>query len=89
MALERNLRGAAAVRADQIAGADRLHATRYMHGLHFYTKHYPLRVVPCTLDIPKFEERVQWHKYHERDPAILWVRALLAEIAQGFPAAPR
>lgn len=42
---------------------------------------YPLRVLPCPVDLPLFAEHVQWHKYKDRDPAITWLRALLHEAA--------
>ncbi len=46
---------------------------------------FPLRVVPCPIPIPRFFENLQWHKYQERDPAILWLRALLRETASSLP----
>jgi DNA-binding transcriptional LysR family regulator len=46
---------------------------------------FPLRVVPCPVELPVFVERLQWHKYQERDPAIVWLRGLLREVAQGLP----
>lgn len=45
----------------------------------------PLRVAPCPVDIPSFTEKLQWHKYQERDPAIVWLRALLHEVANDMP----
>lgn len=36
-----------------------------------------LRVLDCPLPIPPFFEAVQWHKYQEQDPAIIWFRELL------------
>jgi len=46
---------------------------------------FPLRVVPCPVELPVFVERLQWHKYQDRDPAIVWLRSLLREVAQGLP----
>jgi len=45
---------------------------------------HALCVVPCPVTIPRFVERLQWHKYQDRDPAILWIRSLLLEVAGGF-----
>lgn len=45
----------------------------------------PLRVLPCPVDIPAFAEKLQWHKYQERDPAIAWLRTLLREVADDMP----
>ena len=47
---------------------------------------FPLRVVPCPVEMPVFVERLQWHKYQDRDPAIVWLRALLRELAAEMPA---
>lgn len=44
-----------------------------------------LRVINCPVAISSFVERLQWHKYQERDPAILWLRALLLEVAASLP----
>lgn len=47
---------------------------------------FPLRVIKCPIEIPTFVEKLQWHKYQERDPAIAWLRLLLREAALGLPA---
>jgi DNA-binding transcriptional LysR family regulator len=52
-------------------------------------QHYPLRVLRCPVDIPAFVEKVQWHKYQERDPAIAWLRSLLREVAASLPPSSR
>ncbi|HEY2527934.1 MAG TPA: LysR family transcriptional regulator [Xanthobacteraceae bacterium] len=42
---------------------------------------WPLRVLPCPIEIPPIVESVQWHKYQERDPAILWFLGVLRSVA--------
>jgi DNA-binding transcriptional LysR family regulator len=42
---------------------------------------WPIRVLPCPFDIPPIVETVQWHKYQERDPAILWFLDELNSVA--------
>jgi LysR family transcriptional regulator, nod-box dependent transcriptional activator len=42
---------------------------------------WPIRVLRCPIDIPPIVEMVQWHKYQERDPAILWFIDLLKTVA--------
>jgi LysR family nod box-dependent transcriptional activator len=42
---------------------------------------WPIRVLPCPIDIPPIVETVQWHKYQERDPAILWFLDELKSVA--------
>jgi len=46
---------------------------------------FPLRILKCPVKIPKFMEKVQWHKYQERDPAISWLRTLLRDTAHVLP----
>jgi LysR family transcriptional regulator, nod-box dependent transcriptional activator len=42
---------------------------------------WPIRVLRCPIEIPPIVEMVQWHKYQERDPAILWFIELLKTVA--------
>lgn len=44
-----------------------------------------VRVLPCPVEIPPFAEKLQWHKYQERDPAIAWLRSLFREVADDMP----
>ncbi|MCX4161742.1 MULTISPECIES: LysR family transcriptional regulator [Paraburkholderia] len=41
-----------------------------------------LRVLPCPYPIPKLVEVVQYNKFQERDPALMWFRQLMREVAQ-------
>ncbi|HWK61580.1 MAG TPA: LysR family transcriptional regulator [Eoetvoesiella sp.] len=50
------------------------------------TSRFPLKLLPCPVEVPSFSENLQWHKFQERDPAIAWLRSLLLETAQGLPA---
>jgi DNA-binding transcriptional LysR family regulator len=56
---------------------------------HQMAKRLPLRVMPCPIKIRAFAENVQWHKYQELDPAIVWLRSLLHDAADGLPAVTR
>jgi len=42
-----------------------------------------LRVLPCPYPIPKLAEVVQYNKFQERDPALVWFRQLMQEVAKG------
>jgi DNA-binding transcriptional LysR family regulator len=53
---------------------------------HRMAARLPLRVMPCPVEMRQFVENVQWHKYQDRDPAIVWLRALVGEVAVGLPA---
>jgi LysR family nod box-dependent transcriptional activator len=46
------------------------------------TLHFPVDVLTCPIRIPKFTEQIHWHKYQERDPALVWLRGLIHEVAQ-------
>ena len=50
---------------------------------------WPIRVLRCPIDIPPIVETVQWHKYQERDPAILWFIDLLRIVAAELSGKPR
>jgi DNA-binding transcriptional LysR family regulator len=43
--------------------------------------HYPVKLVPVPIPIPPLREFAQWHKYRETDPAIIWFRDILREVA--------
>jgi LysR family nod box-dependent transcriptional activator len=49
------------------------------------SQRFPLRILQCPIELPAFAEKVQWHKYQERDPAISWLRALFRETARLLP----
>jgi len=42
---------------------------------------WPIRVLPCPIEMPPIVETVQWHKHQERDPAILWFLGVLKSVA--------
>lgn len=52
---------------------------------HQMARRFPLQVQPCPVEIPGFTEKLQWHRHQDRDPAIVWLRSLLRETAQGLP----
>jgi LysR family transcriptional regulator, nod-box dependent transcriptional activator len=51
---------------------------------HVIAQHYPVRILPCPVATPTFNETVQWHRYQERDPALSWFRNVLKEVAQSL-----
>ena len=61
-----------------VAGTD-LIATMHERLARKYAKLFPLRLIPPPMQIPTLTECVQWHKYHDFDPGILWLRRLLAQ----------
>ena len=43
--------------------------------------YYPLRLVPPPMEIPALVEKMQWHKFLDKDPAHIWFRELVARVA--------
>jgi len=73
--------------AEMLVGTTRV-ATLPTRLAHQLAGRFPVRVARCPIAIPRFTEKLQWHKYQERDPAIAWLRALLHETARNLPAIP-
>ena len=48
---------------------------------HLYVQRFPLRLLPPPLAIPATLQVMQWHAYQDSDPALVWLRQLLAEVA--------
>ena len=42
---------------------------------------WPVRVLPCPMQMPPLVELLQWHKYQENDPVLNWVRQLMRTVA--------
>jgi len=46
-----------------------------------YAKFLPLKQIPLPVDVPPMTEVLQWHKYHDKDPAYVWLREVLRDQA--------
>jgi LysR family transcriptional regulator, nod-box dependent transcriptional activator len=46
-----------------------------------YAKFLPLKLIPLPIDVPSMTEVLQWHKYHDQDPAHAWLRGVLRQEA--------
>jgi DNA-binding transcriptional LysR family regulator len=71
-----------------VVGTDRV-ATVQTRLAHKMALQWPLRVLPCPIEIPPIVETVQWHKYQERDPAILWFLGILRSVALELSTMPQ
>jgi len=50
----------------------------------FYQRFLPLRIIAPPLEIPKFEQFMQWHRSRDRDPGCVWLRSVLkSAVAEG------
>lgn len=63
-----------------VVGTDRV-ATVATRLARKYAKFLPLKLLPLPVEIPPMIEVLQWHKYHDQDPAYIWLRNLLREVA--------
>jgi DNA-binding transcriptional LysR family regulator len=42
-----------------------------------YAQFLPLKLIPLPIEVPPMTEVLQWHKYHDQDPAYIWLRGVL------------
>jgi LysR family nod box-dependent transcriptional activator len=45
-------------------------------------KAWPLEIRPTPIPFDKMEQSVQWHQFRTSDPALVWLRGMLAEAAR-------
>ncbi|MEL7937159.1 LysR family transcriptional regulator [Pseudomonas delhiensis] len=69
--------------AEFIVGTPRV-ATLFRRQAQALARRYPLRVLPAPLAFPTAPQVLQWHPQQDLDPALAWLRALLAEQAAGL-----
>ena len=50
-----------------------------------YRDGFPLRIVPSTMVMPRLVEMIQWHKYRDRDPGLIFLRDVLKSAAAASP----
>jgi len=46
-----------------------------------YAQFLPLKLIPLPIEVPPMTEVLQWHKYHDQDPAYIWLRGVLRDHA--------
>jgi DNA-binding transcriptional LysR family regulator len=72
-----------------VIGTNRI-ATMHTRLARTLARYYPIRLLPppSSLAIPKLDMCMQWNHYLDRDPAHIWLRGLLAEVARTEPCEP-
>lgn len=60
-----------------VVGTDRI-ATVATRLAKKYARFLPLRLIPLPFALPPMGEILQWHKYHDQDPAYTWLRGALS-----------
>lgn len=56
-------------------------ATLHERLAQIFVKTLPLKILTPAFDLPLLRERIQWHRNRENDPANLWLRNFLIDIA--------
>ncbi|WP_317928504.1 LysR family transcriptional regulator [Halioxenophilus sp. WMMB6] len=64
-----------------IAGTRRI-ATVYRHLAEDWVNYLPLKIVPVPVELPTIPWGLQWHKYRDLDPGVLWLREQIIAVAQ-------
>lgn len=47
----------------------------------YYAQYFPLSICPCPAPMTQFAVKLQWHRFHESDMGIQWLRRTLREAA--------
>ena len=63
-----------------LIGTQRIATMHRRLALH-YQKLMPLRLLPPPIEIPRLTECIQWHKAHDNDGGIIWLRSLIKDVA--------
>ncbi len=63
-----------------VAGTDRI-ATIATRLAKKYAELLPLKLISLPVAMPPMTEVLQWHKYHDQDPAYIWLRGALKDNA--------
>jgi LysR family transcriptional regulator, nod-box dependent transcriptional activator len=48
-------------------------------------EYLPVRLIKPAFEIPRLVEVLQWHKYRDLDPANMWLRERIVEVARAMP----
>ncbi len=64
-----------------VIGTQRI-GTMHTHLARYYAQYLPVRLLTPTFELPVLEEAMQWHRFNDNDPAMLWMRELLVATAR-------
>jgi DNA-binding transcriptional LysR family regulator len=63
-----------------VIGTNRV-ATMHTRLARVFARYFPLRLLAPPVAIPALVESMQWHKLFDKDPAHLWFRQVLRDVA--------
>jgi LysR family nod box-dependent transcriptional activator len=66
-----------------VVGTERL-ATMHARLARNYAQLLPLRIHPLPFDMPPIVEALQWNRFSDRHPALIWLRGVISEVAAGL-----
>jgi LysR family nod box-dependent transcriptional activator len=66
-----------------VVGTSRV-ATMHTRFARRFVGALPIRLVKPEFDIPPLVEMLQWHKYRDLDPGIIWLRECITDVARGM-----
>ena len=64
-----------------VVGTQRV-AIMHTHLARYYAGYLPIRLLKPEFELPVLEIAIQWNRFHDNDPAVIWVRDLLATTAK-------
>jgi LysR family nod box-dependent transcriptional activator len=70
-----------------VVGTDRL-ATVHARSAEIYARALPVRIFSLPFDVPPIPVALQWHRYNDTNPTMIWLRSLMLEFGKEFDDAP-
>jgi LysR family transcriptional regulator, nod-box dependent transcriptional activator len=70
--------------AHLVVGTSRV-ATMHTRLARQVAEYLPVRLIKPAFEIPRLVEVLQWHKYRDLDPANMWLRERIIEVARAMP----
>lgn len=66
-----------------VVGTNRV-ATVLTRAAHFYKESLPIKLFPPPIELPPLHFAAQWHKYQDKDGALLWMRGIFRQAAKNL-----
>src|SRR5262245_10982949 len=73
--------------ATMVIGTDRI-ATMHERLAAIFTRSFPLKLMNMPVRIPEIRETLQWPASFHNDPAIVWMRGIICDVAAKIDRTP-
>ena len=73
--------------ATMVIGTERI-ATVHKRLAVIFARSFPLKLVRAPVRIPAFREVLQWPVSFDSDPALMWMRETISDVAQEIDRTP-